>query len=97
MRSPSRRPSISAVIKDSFPRYQKLYQGTEPEGPCAAAVAGDNLIRARVAPTEGGKLYYQTIPSPSLTSPFASWTYSGQTGVLAVARQHRVVRRASYG
>ena len=84
MRSPSRRPSISAVIKDSFPRYQKLYQGTEPEGPNAAAVAGDNLIRARIAPTEGGKLYYQTIPSPSLTSPFASWTYSGQTGVLAV-------------
>lgn len=84
-RSSSRRPYLSAVITDIVPRYRNLYQGTEPEGPCAAAVSGGNLIRARIAPSEGGRLYYQTIPSPSPASPLGEWTYSGQTGVLALA------------
>ncbi len=70
-------------------RYQwtRLYTGSETGSLYAAAMPGDgSLVRARVTPpADAAKLYYQRVANPGTGSDFATWTYSSQYGVLAVA------------
>jgi hypothetical protein len=67
----------------------------------AAALAGDgSLIRIRVAPPPGGRnMYYQRVPNPGPGSDFSTWTYSGQSDMLAVGllRQVEVLKVGHHG
>jgi len=79
-RSPSASPYLRVTVSErtggvAQAAFQRLYSGGEPEGPHAAALAGDgSLLRARIA---GGQLYYQRVPSPGPGSSFGSWTALG--------------------
>ena len=54
-------------------RWERWYEGSEPDGPCAAAVPADgSLVRARIDPADGA-IYAQRVASPSESSDFASW------------------------
>ena len=58
-------------------RWQRWYSGSEPDGPCAAAVPADgSLLRARIDPADGA-LTHQRIAAPSESSDFTSWTSLG--------------------
>ena len=55
-------------------RWQRIYTGTEPDGPCAAAVPADGaLLRARIDPATGA-LTRQRVANPGPTSDFTNWT-----------------------
>src|SRR3990170_753127 len=56
-------------------RWERLYTGSEPDGPHAAAMPADgSLIRAR---STGGQLYYQRVPGPGSGSNYSTWTALG--------------------
>ena len=55
-------------------RWQRIYTGTEPDGPCAAALPADgSLLRARIDPATGA-VTRQRVVNPGPTSDFTSWT-----------------------
>ena len=79
-RSPSVEPHLRVTLHDRDAgatrlRWRRVYLGSEPDGPCAAAVAGDGaLLRARIDPSTGA-LTRQRIASPtSASSDFSPWT-----------------------
>ena len=51
-------------------RWQRIYTGTEPDGPCAAAVPADGaLLRARIDPATGALTRQRAAnPGPTATS-----------------------------
>jgi hypothetical protein len=81
-------PYLRAVVHDRIGGvrrlgFERLYDGVEPDGYHAAAMAGDgSLSRARVA---GGTLYYQRIVSPGPGGAFDSWTDLGSVATADVA------------
>ncbi len=55
-------------------RWRHVHTGIEPDGPCAAAVAGDGaLLRVRIDPSTGA-LTRQRIVSPGPDSDYGAWT-----------------------
>ena len=55
-------------------RWQRLYTGTEPDGPCAVAVPADgSLLRARID-LAAGALTRQRVANPGPASDFTNWT-----------------------
>ena len=55
-------------------RWQRLYTGTEPDGPCPVAVPADgSLLRARIDPATGA-LTRQRVANPGPASDFTNWT-----------------------
>ena len=55
-------------------RWQRLYTGAEPAGPCALAVPADgSLLRVRIDPGTGA-LTRQRVASPGPGSDFTNWT-----------------------
>ncbi len=78
--SPSARPYVRVTVSDrtggvARAPYQRLYTGSEPDGPHAAALAGDgSLLRARIA---GGQLHYQRVTSPGPGASFGTWAGLG--------------------
>ena len=55
-------------------RWQRLYTGTEPAGPCAVAVPADgSLLRTRIDPATGA-LTRQRVSSPGPSSNFTNWS-----------------------
>jgi len=95
-RSPSASPHLRVLVSAraggvARAVFQRLYSGSEPEGPHTAALAGDgSLLRARIA---GGQLYYQRVAAPGPGADFATWTSLGsaQQAVALAARGARVV------
>ncbi len=78
-RSPSAKPYLRVLLHDRDVgalrlRWRRVYSGQEPDGPCAAAVAGDGaLLRVRIDPSTGA-LTRQRIAQPGPTSDFRVWT-----------------------
>ena len=82
-RAPSVQPYLRVQLHDRDVgslrlRWRRVYSGPEPDGPCAAAVAGDGaLLRVRIDPSTGA-LTRQRVASPSLSpgpvSDYGSWT-----------------------
>ena len=55
-------------------RWQRIYSGVEPDGPCAVAVpAADSLLRLRIA-SGTGALTRQRVQNPGQSSDFSSWS-----------------------
>ncbi len=56
-------------------RWKRVHDGSEPDGPCALAVAGDgSLLRARIDPATGA-LTRQRVADPNAANArFGSWT-----------------------
>ena len=85
-RSASARPYLRVRLFDRDAgtirlRWQRWYEGSEPDGPCGAAVPADgSLLRARIDPS-GGALSHQRVASPSESSDFTSWTSLGTVAV----------------
>ena len=64
-------------------RWQRWYSGTEPDGPCAAAVPADgSLLRARIDPSDGG-LKHQRVAAPAATRDYSAWTALATVDVAA--------------
>ncbi len=86
-RSSSARPYLGVTLHDRDVgvvrlRWERWYTGTEPDGPCAVAVAGDGaLLRARIDPATA-VLHVQRVAAPGPVSQYALWT---QPGTVAVA------------
>lgn len=58
-------------------RWTRWYQGSEPDGPCAAAATADGaLLRARIDAATGA-LSHQRVPAPGATSDYATWNSAG--------------------
>ena len=78
-RSPSVQPYLRVQLHDRDVgslrlRWRRVYSGPEPDGPCAAAVAGDGaLLRSRIDPSTGA-LTRQRVASPGPVSDYGSWT-----------------------
>ena len=78
-RSPSVQPYLRVQLHDRDVgslrlRWRRVYSGPEPDGPCAAAVAGDGaLLRVRIDPSTGA-LTRQRVASPGPVSDYGSWT-----------------------
>lgn len=78
-RSPSAKPYLHVQLHDHDVgslrlRWRRVYTGIDPDGPCAAAVAGDGaLLRVRIDPSTGA-LTRQRIASPGPDSDFSAWT-----------------------
>ena len=70
-RSPSAKPYLRVQLHDRDVgslrlRWQRVYSGPEPDGPCAAGVAGDGaLLRVRIDPSTGA-LTRQRVAQPGL-------------------------------
>ncbi|MCY4455698.1 MAG: hypothetical protein OXC56_05210 [Chloroflexi bacterium] len=78
-RSPSAKPYLRVLLHDRDVgalrlRWQRVYSGPEPDGPCAAGVAGDGaLLRVRIDPSTGA-LMRQRVAQPGPASDFSAWT-----------------------
>ena len=58
-------------------RWQRWYEGSEPDGPCAAAIPADgSLVRARIDPADGA-LTYLRVAVPDAESDYSSWSALG--------------------
>jgi hypothetical protein len=85
-RSPSARPWLGVELHDrdvsvARLRWERWYTGTEPDGPCALAVAGDGaLLRARIDPATA-VLHVQRVAAPAATSQYALWSQPGSVAV----------------
>lgn len=94
-RSPSAKPHMRVLLHDRDVgslrlRWRRVYTGMEPDGPCAAAVAGDGaLLRVRIDPSTGA-LSRQRVATPGPDSDFSAWT-----AVATVAAGPRVGLAAS--
>ena len=94
-RSPSAKPHMRVLLHDRDVgslrlRWRRVYSGMEPDGPCAAAVAGDGaLLRVRIDPSTGA-LTRQRVAAPGPDSDFSAWT-----AVATVAAAPRVGLAAS--
>jgi hypothetical protein len=82
-RAPSVVPALRVRLIDrdlGVPRlrWAPLAEGTDPAGPCAAAVTGDGaLIRARIVASNGG-LWVQRVPEPlDSQADFDAWSGLG--------------------
>ncbi len=77
--SPSVRPYLRVQLHDRDVgslrlRWRRVYTGSEPDGPSAAAVAGDGaLLRVRIDPATGA-LTRQRVASPGPASAYDAWT-----------------------
>jgi hypothetical protein len=67
--------------------WERLYTGSEDNFYHALAVCGNgNLIRVRITPpSDGRKLYRQTVMNPGPSSNFSNWTYTNQYNCIAIA------------
>ena len=78
-RAPSAKPYLRVLLHDRDVgslrlRWQRVYGGPEPDGPCAAAVAGDGaLLRVRIDPSTGA-LTRQRVAQPGPASNYGAWT-----------------------
>ena len=78
-RSASAEPFLRVLLYDrdvgaTRLRWQRIYTGTEPDGPCAAALPADgSLLRARIDPATGA-VTRQRVTNPGPMSDFTSWT-----------------------
>ncbi|MCY4615157.1 MAG: hypothetical protein OXC71_02015 [Chloroflexi bacterium] len=78
-RSSSAKPYLRVLLHDRDVgalrlRWRRVYSGSEPDGPCAAAVTGDGaLLRVRIDPSTGA-LMRQRVAQPEPTSDFSVWT-----------------------
>ena len=78
-RSPSVKPYLGVQLHDrdvGAPRlrWRRLYAGSEPDGPCALAMAGDgSLLRVRIDPSTGA-LTRQRVATPGPASAYGAWT-----------------------
>ena len=78
-RSPSARPHLRVELRDNDVgafrmRWRRIHAGTEPDGPCTVAVAGDGaLLRVRIDPSTGA-LTRQRVAQPGPASDFGAWT-----------------------
>ena len=94
-RPPSAKPYVHVQLHDRDVgslrlRWRRVYTGTEADGPCAAAVAGDGaLLRVRIDPSTGA-LTRQRVVTPGPDSDFSVWT-----AVATVAAGPRVGLAAS--
>ncbi len=76
---PSVKPYLGVQLHDrdvGSPRlrWRRLYAGSEPDGPCAVAVAGDGaLLRVRIDPSTGA-LTRQRVATPGVASAYGGWT-----------------------
>lgn len=81
-------PYARVIVRDRIAgvrrlRFERLYDGAEPDGYHAAAMPGDgSLLRARI---DGGHVYYQRVASPGPASDFSQWTNLGACAAADVA------------
>lgn len=81
-RAPSATPHLRVRLYDRDAsvarlRWQRWYEGGEPDGPCAAAVPSDgSLVRARIDPTDGA-LSVSRVAAPDAESDYSSWSTLG--------------------
>ncbi len=79
-RSDSARPYLRVELYDRDVgivrlNWQRWYEGTEPDGPCGAAVPADgSLLRARIDPG-AGVCYRQRVADPDESSDYSGWTW----------------------
>ncbi|MEE9198468.1 MAG: hypothetical protein V3U26_01585, partial [Dehalococcoidia bacterium] len=79
-KSPSRVPFVKVEVLDRVGgvarlRFQRHDTGSEPEHFHTATMPSDgSLIRARVDPPAGYKLYIQRTPNPTPNSDFSAWS-----------------------
>lgn len=74
----------AGVLKQNWDR---VYTGTETDYYHAVTAPDDaSLIRVRITPiSDTHKLYRQRVVNPGLGNDYSTWTYTGQTDVMAVA------------
>lgn len=86
--APTGEPLVRVTLQDTLagairPRFQALYQGSEPPFFHASAVAGDGaLLRARTEPYTG-RLLVQRVPSPEPGSDFSQWTQVDTASIIS--------------
>jgi len=68
-------------------RWQRLYQGVEPDGGHGVCLPGDgSLVRVRVGPAgEGSRLHRQRVVDPGPLSDFSAWTFTGESDCQTMA------------